>query len=67
MTQLTYRRHPLVNRTSPTGQPFVGTCAACGITGITFDRLVTDECANARQITQEEALIEAIAPRGVQS
>lgn len=55
--------HPLVNRTSPIGTPFLGTCAACGKTGITFDMLPEDECENVRRMTQEEALIEAIEGR----
>ena len=53
---------PLVNRTSAKGTPFLGTCAACGKAGITFDMLPTDECDNVRRMTQEEALLEAISP-----
>jgi len=53
-------KHYLVNRTSPKGQPFVGTCAACGKTGITFDRISTEECENIRNMTSEEALLEAV-------
>lgn len=53
-------KHPLVNRTSPKGTPFIGTCAACGKTNITSDMLVDDECENVRHMTNEEALIEAI-------
>lgn len=55
-------KHPLVNRTSPKGQAFIGTCAACGMTGITFGRLTADECENVRGMTQEEAVLEAIDP-----
>lgn len=51
--------HPLVNRTSPKGQPFVGTCAACGVTGLTFETM-RSECENVRGMTQEQALIEAV-------
>lgn len=53
-------KHPLVNRTSPKGQPFVGTCASCGKQGLTFAQLTTDECDNPRAMTQEEALLEAV-------
>jgi hypothetical protein len=53
-------KHPLVNRTSPKGGPFVGTCAACGKTGITSDMVARDECDNVRGMDQEQALIEAI-------
>ena len=38
--------HPFVHRTSSHGQPFVGTCGACGKEGITFDMLTTDACSN---------------------
>jgi hypothetical protein len=55
-------RHPLVNRTSPTGpgKPFVGTCAACGKQGLTRENMFSDECPNQRGMTNEQALIEAI-------
>lgn len=54
-------QHPLINRTSPTGkgQPFIGTCAACGKPGITIAEM-SEECPNQREMTQEQALIEAI-------
>ena len=55
-------KHPLINRTSPTGkgQPFVGTCAACGKTGITGKALTEEECPNQRDMTNEQAILEAI-------
>lgn len=53
-------KHVVVHRTSPKGTPFIGTCGACGKTGITFEMLPTDECTNVRQLTQEEGLLEAI-------
>ena len=53
-------KHPLVNRTSPKGQPFIGTCAACGKRGITFDRVSTEECENVRCMTNEQAILEAV-------
>jgi hypothetical protein len=53
-------KHLLVNRTSPKGQPFVGTCAACGKQNITFKELSTDECDNVRAMTREHALVEAV-------
>jgi hypothetical protein len=53
-------KHPLVNRTSAKGTPFIGTCASCGKKGITFEMLPNDECENVRQMTQEQALLEAI-------
>ena len=55
-------KHPLVNRTSPkgSGKSFLGTCASCGKQNITFEMLPTDECENVRQMSQEEALLEAV-------
>ncbi len=54
-------KHPLINRTSPKGpgQPFIGTCASCGKPNAL---LTDDDCADLRHMTQEEALLEAIAP-----
>lgn len=52
-------KHPLVNRTSPKGQPFIGTCASCGKTDITFETM-NNECSNPRGLTQEQSLLEAI-------
>jgi hypothetical protein len=51
--------HPMLNRTSPKGpgQPFIGTCPACGQTGLTS---LEGDCPNQRGMTQEQALIEAI-------
>lgn len=54
-------KHPLINRTSPKGHAFVGTCAACGKTGLTF-REMQEECENVRGMTQESALLEAVDP-----
>jgi hypothetical protein len=53
--------HPLVNRTSPKGQAFIGTCAACGQTGLT-SATMRGECENMRDMTNESALLEAIEP-----
>jgi hypothetical protein len=57
-------RHPLVNRTSLKGAPFVGTCAACGMTGLT-SATMQGECENVRGMTNEQALLEAIEPPGM--
>jgi hypothetical protein len=54
--------HPLVNRTSPKGTPFVGTCAACGTRGLT-SKTMHGECANQRRMTNKQAIIEAIEGR----
>jgi len=55
-------KHPLINRTSPTGkgQPFVGTCAACGKRGLTPKMIEEDDCPNPQGMTREQALLEAI-------
>lgn len=50
-----------VHRTSPKGpgQPFVGTCALCGKTGLPASAAL-EECENVRGLTQDEAVVEAI-------
>jgi hypothetical protein len=52
--------HPLVNRTSPKGGEFIGTCAACGKTGLRMED-IKGECENLRNLSQEQAVIEAVA------
>lgn len=51
-------RHSL-ERTSPKGQRFVGTCVLCGQENLTTANM-NDECPNQRGLTPDEALIEAI-------
>jgi len=53
-------KHPCVIRTSPKGQPFLGTCQACGKTGIKFEAVSTEECENWLRMSNEQALIRAI-------
>lgn len=55
-------KHAL-NRTSPKGQAFVGTCFQCGRAGITLEMMAGEDCENVRALTQEQAVIEAIAPK----
>ena len=52
-------KHAL-ERTSPKGEPFVGTCWLCGKQGVTLAQMASEECPNIRGLTQEEALFEAI-------
>jgi hypothetical protein len=52
------RQHSL-ERTSPKGGPFVGTCRLCGKAGLTLDDM-RDECENQRGLSSDEALIEAV-------
>jgi hypothetical protein len=58
-------KHPLINRTSQKGTPFLGTCASCGKDNITFEMLPTDECINPRNMSQEQSLLEAITQQKV--
>ena len=51
-----------VNRTSPKGTPFLGTCFKCGKRGLTIAAAMSEECENVRGLSQEEALLEAIDP-----
>jgi hypothetical protein len=52
-------RHSL-ERTSPKGGPFLGTCTKCGKTNVSFAIAVDEECPNPANITQNEALLMAI-------
>ena len=48
-----------VERTSPKGQDFIGTCRLCGMTNLKASAALED-CENVRGLTAEQALIEAI-------
>ena len=50
-----------VERTSPKGTPFRGTCRLCGTTFLGLSGALQD-CPNVRGLTADEALIEAIDP-----
>lgn len=52
------RRHSL-ERTSPKGQSFVGTCTLCGIPNLTLSDM-NSECENVRGLSDAEALVEAV-------
>lgn len=49
----------IVERTSPKGGPFIGTCALCGATGLT-PRDALEECRNPGGLTEEQALLQAV-------
>jgi len=51
-----------VHRTSPMGEPFVGTCSKCGKRGITLSQSAQEECPNVCGTTPEQDLVEAIDP-----
>ena len=48
-----------LSRTSPKGQPFVGTCFKGGMKNLTL-RAATQQCQNPANLTQDEALMVAI-------
>jgi hypothetical protein len=48
-----------VERTSPKGGPFIGTCRLCGMTGLAASA-AREDCENVRGFSVEEALIETI-------
>jgi hypothetical protein len=50
-----------IERTSPKGEPFIGTCRLCGTSGLkTAD--IYSPCGNQRGLSENAALLEAIAP-----
>lgn len=48
-----------LERTSPKGTPFIGTCTKCGTPGLTFATM-RGECANPGGLSQDDALLLAI-------
>jgi hypothetical protein len=48
-----------LERTSPKGGPFVGTCRLCGKEGLTAKE-ANDFCTNPRRTTWEQALLQAL-------
>lgn len=52
-----------LERTSPKGQPFIGTCRKCGREGLTFKDMANDECPNVRNMTDSEVLLEALGSK----
>lgn len=52
-------KHAL-NRTSPKGGPFVGTCFQCGTPNLTIADMHAQECPNQRNMSEEDALVEAV-------
>jgi hypothetical protein len=50
-----------IERTSPKGDPFVGTCFRCGKTGLTISQS-QDYCENTSGMSEDEALLAAIDP-----
>lgn len=48
-----------INRTSPKGEDFIGTCSLCGKENLSINDM-NKECENTRGLTQDEVLMEAI-------
>ena len=48
-----------IYRTSPKGEPFIGTCSLCGKTGLRILDM-NNECENIRGLSEDRALLEAI-------
>lgn len=48
-----------IERTSPKGQPFIGTCVLCGTPNLTTGDALK-ACPNQRGLTEDEALVQAI-------
>lgn len=53
------KSHHAIERTSPVGEKFVGTCFKCGKKNLTTAD-INEPCENVRGLSQDEALIEAI-------
>jgi len=49
-----------LRRTSPKGEPFIGTCTKCGLENLTLKQAMSGECANPANLTQDETLLMAI-------
>ena len=48
-----------IERTSPKGEAFLGTCTLCGKEGLRLSESL-DPCTNDRKLTVDEALVETI-------
>ena len=56
---MTKEQHAL-ERTSPKGGPFIGTCMKCGKPGLTPADFHKNPCVNPAGLTQQEVVIMAI-------
>lgn len=50
-----------IERMSPKGGPFIGTCRLCGKPGLTSGQ-ANEFCANPRSVTDSDSLLDAIDP-----
>jgi len=58
-------KHAL-NRTSPKGGPFFGTCFLCGTPNLALEDMGKD-CPNQRGLTADEAVVEAVTGTALSS
>lgn len=49
-----------LERTSPLGGPFRGTCVLCGKTNLTMADFFGEECPNPGNVSEDEAVLNAI-------
>lgn len=50
-----------IERTNPKGSPFIGRCTKCGKTDLTFADQDKETCPNPGGVSQNQALLDAIA------
>ena len=48
-----------IDRTSPKGEKFIGTCRLCGRSNLKVSAALED-CENVRGLSEEEAMVETI-------
>jgi hypothetical protein len=53
-------RHHAIERTSPKGAAFIGTCRLCGTPNLPASAAL-EECPNLRGLTRDESVIESIS------
>ena len=51
-----------IERTSPKGEKFIGTCMKCGRQGLTLIEAMEEECDNPSGMSQDEALLRTVSP-----
>lgn len=52
-------RYHAIERTSPKGGPFLGTCRLCGTPNLRAEQAL-EECPNQRDLSADQAVIESI-------
>ena len=62
---MTTARFHHIERTSPKGGPFLGTCVLCGKTGLRLSA-ANEPCDNVRRVSAEDAIVEMIDPKATQ-